>query len=189
MDGRRYVSPLFIIAQAVRAILLASATATSLRGLRSSSARNQSVICRLPGLMAALITEVAPETSNTRSRSLPARLMPPIRCLPPVERSFGVRPAQAARWRPDSNIAGSISTASVNAVTGPTPGMVTRRWLTSLALCAAVSLASISLIRASIASICWPRRANISLASGGMAASCSIAESNGTDLAELPCRR
>ena len=154
MDGRRYVSPLFIIAQAMRAILLASATATSLRGLRSSSARNQSVICRLPGRMAALITEVAPETSRTRNRSLPARLMPPIRCLPPVECSFGVRPAQAARWRPDSNIAGSISIASVNAVTGPTPGIVARRWLTSLALCAAVSLASISLIRASIASIC-----------------------------------
>ena len=69
---------------------------------RCRSARNQSVICLLPGLMAALITAVAPETSNTRNRSLPARLIPPIRCLPPVERSFGVRPAQAARWRPDS---------------------------------------------------------------------------------------
>ena len=126
-EGRLYVSPRFIIAQAVRTILLASATATSLRGLRSSSARNHSVICWLPGFMAALITAVAPETSRTRSRSLPARLMPPIRCLPPVERSFGVRPAHAARWRPDSNIAGSISTASVNAVTGPTPGMVTSR--------------------------------------------------------------
>jgi hypothetical protein len=47
--------------------------------------------------MAALITEVAPVTSKTRSRSLPARLMPPIRCFPPVECSFGVSPAQAAR--------------------------------------------------------------------------------------------
>ncbi len=44
--------------------------------------------------------------------------------------------------------------ASVNAVTGPTPGMVARRVLTALALCAAFSLASISLIRARISSIC-----------------------------------
>jgi hypothetical protein len=62
------------------------------------------------------------------------RLMPPIRCSPPVERSFGVRPAQAARWRPDSNIAGSISTANVNGMIGPTPGMETRRWLTSFGI-------------------------------------------------------
>ena len=79
--------------QAMRAILLASATAASLRGLRASSARNHSVICRPPGRTAALITEVAPVTSSTRNRSLPARLIPPIRCLPPVECSFGVRPA------------------------------------------------------------------------------------------------
>src|ERR1700722_11388601 len=106
--------------------------------------------------------------------------MPPMRCLPPVERSFGVRPAQAARWRPDSNIAGSISTANVNAIIGPTPGMVIKRWLSSLALCAALSLASTSLIQASISSICRPRRTNISMASGGMVAACSIAESKGT---------
>jgi hypothetical protein len=90
---------------------------------------------------------VAPETSKTRNRSLPPRLMPPIRCLPPVERSFGVRPAQAARWRPDSNVAGSISIANVNAIIGLTPGLVASRWLSSLALGAAFRLVSTSLIR------------------------------------------
>jgi hypothetical protein len=42
-----------------------------------------------------------PVTNNRRNRSLPVRLMPPRRCLPPVECSFGVRPIPAARWRPD----------------------------------------------------------------------------------------
>ena len=46
---------------------------------------------------AALITDMAPETNKARSRSLPARLMRPMRGLPPVECSFGVRPTQAAR--------------------------------------------------------------------------------------------
>jgi len=110
-----------IIAQATRAILLASATATTLRGLRSSKARNHAVICLLPGFMAALITEVAPLTSKLRNRCWPARLMPPIRCLPPVECSFGVKPAHAARWRPDSNTAGLMSIANVSAVIGPIP--------------------------------------------------------------------
>jgi len=97
VTGRRYTSPRDIIAHAIRAILLASAKATSLRGLRCRRARNQSVIFWLPGFIAAWITEVAPVTSNTRKRSLPARLMPPIRCLPPVECSFGVKPAHAAK--------------------------------------------------------------------------------------------
>ena len=51
----------------------------------------------LPGRMAALMPEVAPETNKARRRSLPARLMRPIRCFPPVECSFGVSPIQAAR--------------------------------------------------------------------------------------------
>jgi hypothetical protein len=38
-------------------------------------------------------------------------------------------------------------------MTGPTPGMVARRVLTALALCAAFSLTSISLMRAPISSI------------------------------------
>jgi hypothetical protein len=72
-----------MIAQATRAILLASATATSLPGLRRSSARSQSVMCRLPGFKAALMIEVAPDTRRLRNRSWPARLIPPFAvCLP-----------------------------------------------------------------------------------------------------------
>ena len=91
-------SPLVIMAQAVRAILFASATAASLRGRRWSSFSSQSVASLLPDCrVATLITAVAPVTSNWRSRSLPARLMPPMRCLPPVECSFGASPSQSAR--------------------------------------------------------------------------------------------
>src|SRR5271166_125182 len=56
----RYTSPRVISAHATRAILLASATATTFRGLRKSRARNHSVINLLSGFLAALITEVAP---------------------------------------------------------------------------------------------------------------------------------
>ena len=69
----------------------------------------------------------APTTSSCRSRSLPARLMPPRRWRPPAECSRGVKPSQAATWRADSNWPGSTVVATVNAVTGPTPGIAARR--------------------------------------------------------------
>src|SRR5208283_2564125 len=119
----RYTSRRAIGAHTTGAFLLASATATTFRGLRKNRARNHSVINLLLGFLAALITEVAPVTSKTRKRSLPARLIPPIRCFPPVECSVGVRPAQAARCRPDSNAAGRRGIdldRRVSAVTGPT---------------------------------------------------------------------
>lgn len=55
-------------------------------------------------------------------RPFPARLIRPIRWLPPVECSSGVNPAQAARRRPGSNCAASISMASANAMIGPVRG-------------------------------------------------------------------
>src|SRR5271165_5073300 len=82
----RYTSPRVISAHATRAILLASATATTFRGLRRSRARNHSVINLLPGLLAALITEVAPVTSRTRKRSLPST--DPAHPLLPAGRMF-----------------------------------------------------------------------------------------------------
>jgi hypothetical protein len=85
------------MAQIIRAILLASATATTFFGRRASIASSQGVASRRPGLPAAVITDMAPFTSNARSRSLPARLIPPMRCLPPVACSCGVNPSQAAR--------------------------------------------------------------------------------------------
>jgi hypothetical protein len=49
----------------------------------------------------------APTTSTLRNPSSPARVMPPSLILPAVEWSFGVKPIQAANWRPDRNSAGS----------------------------------------------------------------------------------
>jgi len=60
---------------------LAKATAASLRGLRSSKFSSHGEVAGRPGL-ACWMTAVAPTTSNCRSRSSPARLMPPKRCLP-----------------------------------------------------------------------------------------------------------
>ena len=56
---RRYVSPRAIMAQMIRAILLARATAASLRGLRSSKASSHADAPGRPGL-AWRMTDVAP---------------------------------------------------------------------------------------------------------------------------------
>src|SRR5918912_4475506 len=97
-NGRREAVPFAIMAHKVRAILLARATAASLRGRRSSHPSSQGLAASLVGL-AWRITAIAPATSSWRSRSLPARLMPPRRWPPPVDRSLRVRPSQAAKWR------------------------------------------------------------------------------------------
>src|SRR5882724_9931794 len=136
------------MAQATRAILLAKATAATLRGRRSSNFTSQAEAVLLPGL-AWRITAVAPTTSKLRSRSLPARLIPPRICRPPVDRSLGVNPIHAARCRPDWKWPGSISVTKVSAVIGPTPGISANATLTGLALCAFMRPASISLSRAS----------------------------------------
>ncbi len=75
-DRSRSVGTFASFAHTIRAILLARATAASLRDLRSSKASSQAEALLLSGL-AKRITVVAPSTSNCRSRSLPARLMPP----------------------------------------------------------------------------------------------------------------
>ena len=49
------------------------------------------VAMREPATQLALVIEAAPDDE------LPARLIPPMRCFPPVECSFGVNPIQAAR--------------------------------------------------------------------------------------------
>ena len=88
---RRYASPRDIMAQMIWAILLARATAASLRGLRCNC-RSHPEADLLPG-WAKRMTDMAPTNSNCRNLSLPALLILPIRCLPPVECSFGVRPS------------------------------------------------------------------------------------------------
>jgi hypothetical protein len=92
----------------------------------------------LPGL-AKRMTDMAPTNSNCRNLSLPALLILPMRCLPPVECSFGVRPNHAAKWRPDAKFPGSTVKAMVIAPSGPTPGIAASSWLTELALCSAAN--------------------------------------------------
>ena len=55
------------------------------------------------------MTAVAPTTSRLRSVSSPARVIRPSLVLPAVEWSFGVRPSQAAKWRPERKAYGWAS--------------------------------------------------------------------------------
>ena len=82
----------------VRAILLANATAMTLKGRRAMSATIHfgSVTPRL----ACLRTDVAPTISRVRNCLLPRLEIAPSRSLPPLELERGVSPIQAARSRP-----------------------------------------------------------------------------------------
>ena len=79
----------------MRAILLASATATTLKGRRAKRAISHWGALALP--RACRRTEVAPRTSRERSIGLPIFDIPPSRSLPPLEWGFGVSPTQAAK--------------------------------------------------------------------------------------------
>src|SRR5579863_2659005 len=119
------------MAHRMRAILLASATAASLFGLRASKLSNQGEAW--PAL-AKRIRAVAPSTKSLRKVSSPWRLIFPGRRRPPVEFSLGVIPSQAAKWRPERKPLGSATfKAKLTAPIGPTPGWVARHWLTGLA--------------------------------------------------------
>src|SRR6185437_16634418 len=64
--------------------------------------------------------------------------MPRSVCLPPVEYSRGTSPTQAANGRPLRNAPPfPIAATSAVAVSGPIPGIASRRWQTSL-FCAAL---------------------------------------------------
>jgi hypothetical protein len=94
-------SPRTIMAHAIRAILLASATAATLIGRRSMIRASQSRF--VPCCRAYRMTAIDPAMSNHRKYRLPCFEIPPRRSLPPVECCFGTRPIQAARLRPDEN--------------------------------------------------------------------------------------
>src|SRR5437762_13990995 len=83
----------------MRAILLASATAASLGGLRFSSATSQGDGWPRPR-RTCWITAVAPATNRLRKTSSPARVILPSLVLLAVERSFGVSPMLAVKCRP-----------------------------------------------------------------------------------------
>ncbi len=99
--GSLNLSPCTIMAQAMRAILLARATAATLTGLRSMILASHSRL--VPRCRAYLMTAMAPVTSNHRKYRLPCFEIRPRRSLPPVECCLGTSPIQAARLRPDEN--------------------------------------------------------------------------------------
>src|SRR5271155_2280154 len=94
------------MAQMMRAVLLASATAASFFGLRASNPNSHDEArpvglwpAGLPRGLACWITAVAPNTSNRGKSSSPCRLILPGRDFPAVESSRGVMPIQAAKCR------------------------------------------------------------------------------------------
>ena len=103
-------SPRTIIAQAMRAILLASATAATLTGRRPIRRTSQSrfVPCR----RAYRMTAIAPATSSHRKCRLPCFDILPSLSLPPVECCRGTKPIQAAKLRPDENAVQSPTSAT-----------------------------------------------------------------------------
>ena len=98
-ESARKHSPDFIIAQTIRASLLASATVTRRAGLRASSAKIQSrnAPLRLPTPWSS---EVAESTSSFLMYRFLCLVMAPSAGLPPVEFCRGTRPSQAAKSRP-----------------------------------------------------------------------------------------
>jgi hypothetical protein len=95
-----------MIAQQIRAILLAKATAACRSGFLAFIATIHSA--RAPLYFAATrSTEVQPTTSILRKYRLPILVMEPSFSLPPVECWFGVNPRDALKSRADLNARGS----------------------------------------------------------------------------------
>src|SRR5580700_11562729 len=115
----RKASPVVMIAQTIRASLLANATATTLAGLRALSAASQSHNAPLR-FGAARKTEMAPNTRSRRIYRLPCLVIDPNFSLPPVEFCLGVAPSQAAKSRPDLKACALARIAE--AASAPTPG-------------------------------------------------------------------
>src|SRR5437763_8862557 len=126
----------------MRAVLLASATATT-----SGGRRRRNPITHGSALVAFDRSKLALALliRSRRKYWLPRLDIPPRRCLPPVEFCRGTRPSQAANSRPLRKPFGSTTVAAMAvAMIGPMPGTLARRWLTGLLLCQAMSCFSIS---------------------------------------------
>jgi len=125
------------MAQAMRAILLASATAATLIGRRSIRRVSQGRF--VPCWRAYRMTAMAPATSSQRKCRLPYFEILPSLSLPPVECCLGTKPIHAARLRPDANTFQSPTSAiSAVATIGPTPGISSSRRLSSHERCQAL---------------------------------------------------
>jgi hypothetical protein len=121
-------------AQATRAILLATATATTLNGLRSRSCVTHGYFS---GWWRARFNTAWAPTTKMRLRYWSPRFeIGPSLCLPPVESSRGTIPIQAAKSRPDRKTFGSGTVAAMAvAPTMPIPGMLLSRLLASSERC------------------------------------------------------
>jgi hypothetical protein len=111
-----------ITAQAMRAILFASATVTSLTGRRP-----RIFLSQVPTVLfhpsARWTIDVAPSTGSLRISRLPVLVIRPRRVFPPVEFYPGTRPSQAANCRAVLNREISPTVAAISdAVIGPIPG-------------------------------------------------------------------
>jgi hypothetical protein len=112
------------VAQSMRAILLASAIATSMRGFRASIRASHDP-GRPPPRPRQWTINIAPTISRRRMSRCPIFEVRPSFCLPPLECYRGTRPSQAAKSRPLRNSCKSAAKAVIAiAQTGPIPGMV-----------------------------------------------------------------
>lgn len=113
-----------IMAQRPRAILLAGAMVTSMRGFLASIRPSQ-LPSGAPLRLACCTTAIAPVMSRRRMSRWPIFDVAPSRCLPPVECCRGTRPSHAAKSRDRRKmVMGGAKVSIAIAVIGPTPGMV-----------------------------------------------------------------
>src|SRR5271155_5867757 len=118
-----------MIAQQIRASLLARATATTRSGLFFLIAAIQSA--KPPLYLAATRgAEVQPTTSILRKYRLPFLVMAPSLSLPPLECWLGVSPIEALKSLPDLKTLGSgVRAAIADAISGPKAGISSSNWL------------------------------------------------------------
>ena len=115
----------------MRAILLASATATSILGLRASIRASHDP-GGAPRRTAQRTTLIAPVINNRLTSRWPIFDILPSRGLPPVECCRGTRPSQAEKSRPRRKLSiGGAKAWIADAQTGPTPGMLISRLASS----------------------------------------------------------
>ncbi len=115
----------------MRAILLASATATSILGLRASIRASQE-LGSAPRRSAQRTTVIAPMINSRLMSRWPIFDILPSRVLPPVEFCRGTRPSQVEKSRPLRKLAiGGAKASIADAQIGPIPGMLISRLASS----------------------------------------------------------
>ena len=115
------------MAQMPRAILLASAIATSIRGFLAIIRANHEP-SGTPFWEAHLTTAMAPRMRRRRMSRCPIFEILPSLCLPPVDFCKGASPSQAEKSRPRLKISiGGAKVSIARAAIGPSPGIVCKR--------------------------------------------------------------